>query len=378
MTMTPIDPEKAEADRKNDEANYRRIGVELGIIPDVPKIHFLAAGEVLEPSEYAVPGKIPARQLTTFSGPGGVGKSLVTLQLLASSTLGRDWFGARPKKGPTIYVGAEDELSIIRDRLDAIGENFDEPSSADAMIGAGLSATSYAGEDMTLAHFARKTGTIEPTPLFNLLMEQACDINPTIIVLDTLSDIFGGNENERSQVASFVALLRKMAMAANCAVITCLHPSQAGIKSGSGESGSSAWAGKARGRMFMRPSPDDLDVALLSFLKNQYGAKADDIKLRFQNGIFVPEVVGVAGADPVADEVFLAILARLTSAGRHASDKPSRTFAPVLFTKEPEAVAKKLKKTALADAMIRLFAAGKIRVETDGPPSKLRTKIVLT
>jgi RecA-family ATPase len=196
------------------------------------------------------------------------------LQLLCSTVLARDWIGSMPEPGPVIYLGAEDEEDELRRRLDAIGAHYGEPFSE--MIGNGLYVSSYAGEDMTLARFDRN-GNIEPTLRYDRLFEQACDIQPVIVALDTLSDIFGGNENDRVQVSAFVGSLRKLAMAANCAVIVNSHPSQAGSNSGSGLSGSTAWHGKVRGRMYLRAANEDEggltdpDLRVLEFKKNQYG-----------------------------------------------------------------------------------------------------------
>ena len=48
-----------------------------------------------------------------------------------------------------------------------------------------------------------------------------------------------------------------------------------------------------------------------------------------------------------------------------------------LFAKEREAKIAKVGKAALADAMRRLFEAGKIRNEVFGPPSRQGFKLVI-
>ena len=99
------------------------------------------------PREYAVADRIPMLQVSLLSGPGGIGKSLLILQLLASSVLGRDWIGSTPQTGSAIYLAAEDEQDEIQSRLAAIAENYGDVS-ADDMIDKGLCASSFAGEDM--------------------------------------------------------------------------------------------------------------------------------------------------------------------------------------------------------------------------------------
>ena len=122
------------------------------------------------------------------------------------------------------------------------------------------------------------------------------------------------------------------------------------------------------------------DMRVLEFMKNQYGALAANVVLRYENGIFIPEMRG-GSIDPQAEQsateaVFLSLLDRFAREGRNVCDKKGTTFAPALFAKEKEATSQKLNKGVLADAMIRLFASGKIRVLTDGPTSRPRSRIV--
>jgi RecA-family ATPase len=365
--------------RASKEDGVKEWAKEQGV--RVEPIKFMDALKPPPPRKYAVPDRIPLRQVTQFSGAGGIGKSLLTLQLLASTVLVRDWLGSQPQPGPVVYLGAEDEQDEIYRRLDAIAAHYGE--SLSELISNGLHASSYAGRDMTLARFDRD-GTIEPTPLYYSLLYQACDIRPVIVALDTLSDIFAGDENDRNQVSAFVGLLRDLAMQANCAVIVNAHPSQAGSNSGSGTSGSTAWHGKVRGRMYLRAANKDEggdpDLRVLEFMKNQYGALAPKVMLRYQNGVFVPEMPG-GSLDPKiaeqrAEETFMVLLDRFTREGRNVTDKKGTTYAPACFAKEKEAMSEKLNKKVLADAMLRLFERGKIRVVTEGPPSKPRSRIV--
>ena len=63
---------------------------------------------------------IPSRQVTLLSGTGGIGKSVLALQLLSATVLSREWIGALvPTPGAAIYLGAEDEPDEIHRRLAA-------------------------------------------------------------------------------------------------------------------------------------------------------------------------------------------------------------------------------------------------------------------
>jgi RecA-family ATPase len=372
-THLPFDPAKAQDD------TWQKYAEESGHLKT--DIRFMDAIAPPPPREWAVPERILKRQVTLLYGDGGIGKSLLSLQLACSTVLARAWLGCQPEPGPVIYLGAEDEEDELGLRLHEIAAHYDEPFSE--LIENGLHASSYAGQDMTLARFG-DDGEIEPTPLFQALWGRAQILRPVMIILDTLSDIFAGDENNRAQVSEFVGLLRNLAMTANCAVIVNAHPSQSG--SNSGTSGSTAWHGKVRGRLHLRaPNKEeggltDPDLRVLEFKKVQYGPLAPKVLLRYQNGVFVPEMPGGSHDPKVteeqAEQTFMALLARFTREGRNVTDKKGTTYAPACFAKEREATSQKLNKGVLTDAMLRLFDSGKIRVVTEGPKSRQRSRIV--
>ena len=84
-----------------------------------------------------------------------------------------------------------------------------------------------------------------------------------------------------------------------------------------------------------------------------------------------------AEANRRAEHVFLELLARFALADRHVNDSSGPGNAPGVFAKEREAKLGKVGRAALADAMRRLFEAGKIKNETFGPLSRERRRIVI-
>jgi RecA-family ATPase len=320
-------------------------------------------GEKPPPVPWAVRDRIPSRNVTLFTGEGAIGKSILMMQLLTATVLGSDWIGSLPQGGPAMYLGAEEEANDLWRRFDAILSAKHPGISFDDLVNNGLHIASYAGEDMTLAVFDRND-RITPTPLFNDLHAQACDIQPSIIVIDTLTDAFDGEEVSRRQSSAFMTLMRKVSMDSDSAVVICAHPSLSGIKDGRGFSGSTGWRNKGRAMMYMKTDDDDPELRRLEFLKNQHGRPHEDILLRFKEGIFVPEPRG-GSTDPEivearADQMFMILIDRYAREGRKAGPSPGSTYAPVLFEKEPEIVAAKLTKDQLAAAMRRLFATEKI------------------
>jgi RecA-family ATPase len=331
--------------------------------------------------EWAVRDLIPMRNVFLLSGEGAAGKTLLMLQLGIAHALGKDWIGTLPEPGPFLYLGAEDDTDELHRRLDDILKLYraDFPDLADR-----VHLLSYAGEDAVLACTNSKAGIVTPTALFERLLKAASGIKPVMIGIDTSADVFAGSEIDRSQVRQFVGLLRKLAINANAAVIVTTHPSLAGINSGTGLSGSTAWHNTVRARAYLTTMKTDKDeepdpnLRILEFKKNNYGPVARSIALRWENGVYKP-VASLGSFDKLAAErsaetVFLALLLRFNSQNRNASPNPGQTFAPTIFSREPEA--KGLKIGALKDAMSRLFENNQIHTELVGPPSHQRARLL--
>jgi RecA-family ATPase len=327
--------------------------------------------------EWSVQDHIPLRQPTLFSGEGAAGKSKILLQLSCAHVLGQYWLGLAPELGPAIYLGAEDDVDEIHRRISDCAQHY-EVTFADLQHG-GLHLLSLAGEDALLG-IPDRSGIIRPTRLFRRLREAALDIRPKLIGLDTSSDIYAGEENDRSQVRQFVGLLRGLAIESNSGIIIVAHPSLTGISSGTGLSGSTAWHNSVRARMYLRPAKTeageepDKELRELEFLKNNYGRVGASIRLRWKEGVFVvdqgPSSLERMAADQRVDELFLNLLDRFESQGRNVSDKPSRSYAPAIFADEPEAKAAGISKHRFAQAMTRLFAANKLHLAPHGYASR--------
>src|SRR6185437_9503326 len=69
------------------------------------------------PRRWLVPDLIPDRTVTSLSGDGGVGKSLLTLQLACARATRSTWLGLDVEPGRTLYVSAEDDKDELHRRL---------------------------------------------------------------------------------------------------------------------------------------------------------------------------------------------------------------------------------------------------------------------
>jgi RecA-family ATPase len=332
----------------------------------------------LKPREWLVPERIPMRNVSSMSGEGAIGKSLLLMQLSAAVVLGKEWIGTLPEPGPALYFNAEEDDDEVRRRLEDVARQLG--ATRRDMIDRGLRFLSFAGRDALLAQPDR-FGLMWPTALFERLKREALQLRPRLIVFDTVADCFGGKENDRAQTRQFITMLRGLAIDANSAVIMSSHPSLTGISTDTGLSGNTGWHNSVRARMYFKPAPgDDTSLRVLEVKKNNYGPLTENILLRWREGVYVVEpgkgTFERMAAEAELDHLFIKLLRRLDEQGRNVSDKVSPSYAPSVFAGEPEAKNAKVDKKAFADAMARLFAARKIRVVPFGPASRMRSKIV--
>lgn len=335
--------------------------------------------------EWHVENYIPKDTVTILGGDGAVGKSTLAAQLLACTVFGRDWLGLPVQAGPVIYVAAEDSLDELHRRLSTIME--DMHTSFAQLAGRGLHLVPLADCEDALLAVPDRSGNLRPTPRYHALEIRIQQVRPSLLVLDTRADLFGGDEIRRAHARQFIGLLRALAIRHSCTVLLLDHPSQSGMSSGTGTSGSTAWNNSVRSRLYFERvkgedgTDADPDLRRLTVMKANYAQSGLELRVRWERGVFVPVPVqgtaayGAQAAADHAEEVFLRMLRTYLAEKRDVSHNPSRTFAPAVFAKDHRAEG--LKSATLKQAMDRLFEKGKIAVHVGGSPSRPRHRIVL-
>lgn len=335
--------------------------------------------------EWHVENYIPKNTVTILGGDGAVGKSTLAAQLLASTVFGRDWLGLPVQAGPVIYVAAEDSLDELHRRLSTIME--DMHTSFAQLAGRGLHLVPLADCEDALLAVPDRSGNLRPTPRYYALEIRIQQVRPSLLVLDTRADLFGGDEIRRAHARQFIGLLRALAIRHSCTVLLLDHPSQSGMSSGTGTSGSTAWNNSVRSRLYFERvkgedgTDADPDLRRLAVMKANYAQSGLELRVRWERGVFVPVPVqgtaayGAQAAADHAEEVFLRMLRTYIAEKRDVSHNPSRTFAPAVFAKDHRAEG--LKSATLKQAMDRLFEKRKIAVHVGGSPSRPRHRIVL-
>ena len=250
----------------------------LTFLGEPPQRMFLDGAELL-----------PMRNVALLNGDGGVGKSLLAMQLAIAVASGTMWIGMEVVTGTVLFVSAEDDQEEIHNRFHEIcrAEGVEKAQCA------GLEFVMLAGRDAVLATEDKRSTKMTVTKLYNELDELIAKLTPVVVILDNLADIFSGNENNRVLAKQFIGMLRGLAIRHDTLILILAHPSLAGLSSGSGGSGSTAWNNSVRSRLYLHRvvngdghTEEDETIRELETKKANYSAKGQPITLKWQGGRF--------------------------------------------------------------------------------------------
>jgi RecA-family ATPase len=262
-------------------------------LPPLQAIDLAAwASEPVPERRWIVPDLIPERNVTLLGGDGGVGKSLLALQLAVACALGgRDWIGHRTRSCRVLGYFCEDDEDELHRRLSPILKLY---GASFADVADRLTLISAVGSDNLLLEFPSPYEAGVTTPLYHRIRERALETGAELVLLDSLHDLFGGNENDRRHARQFVGELRQIALPIKGAVLMTGHPSKDGRLTGSGEAGSTAWNNALRSRLYLTaPRRDEAggepDYRELKTMKANYAAAGGLTRIRWREGVFVEE-----------------------------------------------------------------------------------------
>ena len=329
-------------------------------------------GKPIPAQEWLVKDVIPANNVTLLGGDGGTGKSLLSLQLADAVASGGSWLGLETARGPVLFLSAEDEEDELHRRSSRIRPDLEVLED--------LVFAPLAGEDAVLMAPSGKDGLLKRTAVFGAFEETVRTVRPRLVVLDTLADLFGGDEIKKIHARQFVAELRGVALEYGVTVLLLYHPSQSGMTSGAGTSGNTAWNNSVRSRLYFTADEDDRDLRHLEVMKSNRSQKGEKFDLRYAGGRFILE----GGAQPrlskseleeSAERVFMKLVDQFAREGRNASHSANAAnFAPKTFAAHP--LAENIGKPHFIKAMDRLFASGRIQIETYGKKTQPKERIV--
>ena len=238
---------------------------------------------------WVIPEWLVEGEVNSLYGMGGLGKSTLAQQLAYAAATGETWLGLPVNKRSSLAVFCEDNWGVLHRRHDAIrrgaGQVIGNPYS-DVYLWPRF------GHESVLLGF---TSDRPAHGLFYQQLQQEIDrLNPGLLILDNISNVFAGNEIDRAQVTYFLSVTlnaliqQQVAKDRSLTILLLGHPSISGGQT-QGFSGSTAWENGVRSRLYLsKPEGASNDERTLSRRKSNYAASGDEtaIKLLWTQGAF--------------------------------------------------------------------------------------------
>lgn len=220
-----------------------------------------ALGLAADPMPWCVAGVLEG--LGLLWGEAGVGKSFVACSIAASVATGRPWLGHRVSEGAVVYVAGEGGAGSVARRLDAALTALRCCDPEDGPVPLWIATP---GVDLANG----------PAELIALL-DRVC---PRLIIIDTLSRCYRGDENSSQDMGRFVLSLDMLRDLYGCSVLVVHHANKTD-KTGSGRvRGSSVLYGAVDVSVQLVPQKDGT-VTLVADKLRDMDATAPVAELRF-------------------------------------------------------------------------------------------------
>lgn len=342
---------------EREAANDAKVAEEKRLRSEICFVDFASLAHTAPPTrEWVAFEWIPRRSVTALFGAGGHGKSLIAQQLAVAVANGRDWLGIPVQQGPVLGFFCEDDSDELLRRG---AELFSREGLTPEVGGRGLYLDARAGKDNLMVTYTQDR-RLAPMELLLQLRKQVETLQPALVILDNIAQIYGGQENVRNEVTAFCNELTGLARAHNCAVLLIGHTAKA-VESEF--SGSTAWDAAVRSRLYIGRSEDG--TTQFSRAKSNYSGLAD-MKLRYVGGAFEPIqedsafLADEASVEAVREDILRA-LGTLTRREVSTSASPTaRNYLPKLMADDgtPRTYGKK----EIAQVLNQMIERGEIEV----------------
>ena len=244
-----------------------------------------ALGDLTRNVRWAVKGLVPEDSMGMIFGASGTYKSFIAIDLAMHMVHEMEWAGKRTKKGAIAYLAAEGGAGIYR-RLVAWHNQFG--LVPDDSINICITPLLLSASEEVAAMKAAIAALPE---------------RPKLVVIDTLSQTFNGDENSSSDIGDYLRMINTEIRAAfNCTVIVVHHTGHSAAERPRGSSAITANLDFILG--VFRPDPER-PIARLSVHKMKDGDKVDDLYFEMTRSVL--------GHDEDGDEIS-SLVARHTAA----------------------------------------------------------------
>jgi archaellum biogenesis ATPase FlaH len=190
--------------------------------------------------QFVIPMLAPAGEVTLGTGPGSAGKSLLGQQVATAIAAGVPTLGIDMGQAAAIYITCEDDIEQLHWRQAAICRALGV-SMAD--LDGKLWLVSLRGRLDNALGVNGASGDYRLSRAYQRLADLIRRTGAKLVILDNLSHLFTGNENDRGDVTRFANALNRLAGESGAAIVLIGHTNKAflqGNKQGNSHSCQSA------------------------------------------------------------------------------------------------------------------------------------------
>lgn len=175
-----------------------------------------AFAEPPKPLDFVLPG-LPVGCVGALVSPGGVGKSMLALQLAMQISGGPDWIGLGNlgRGAAVLYLPAEDPWPVLHQRLFALGRGLDAELRANVERYLRLISLQGASPNVLDSHW------------WEAIAIWAEGVR--LVVIDTLRRFHDADENAACAMTLVLGQLERLAMLKGCAVLFVHHTSKSAV-----------------------------------------------------------------------------------------------------------------------------------------------------
>ena len=173
------------------------------------RIQNVANFEAVPSDSWPIEGVVSG--LTVLWGAPGLGKSFVAVSMAASIASGRPWIGRRTHEGRVVYVAGEGGGEAVARRLRAALKRWSVDVTESDLFPADTVDLDVVTPGINLV--------AGPDELKGLIGDRP----PRLIIVDTLSRCFSGDENKQEFMGAFVRTLDALRDHYGCAILVIHH-----------------------------------------------------------------------------------------------------------------------------------------------------------
>ena len=218
-----------------------------------------------------IEGFMPQGQVCILGAKGGVGKSMLCIQLCLALAGGDgigDFFGLNTKnEGKVMLLSGEDSKDIIQNRIQNILETYDKTSDTRGKIDVKKAAPNLLIKDLSSQSFnlthtteqSKSNAVVNDAAVSTIIetVNKAGDVS--LIVIDTYSQFNGGAENSNDDASNFITACSIIAEETGASVLVLAHMRKGGGNSADDVAGGGRLIDNARWAATLSPYLDEKD-----------------------------------------------------------------------------------------------------------------------